>query len=119
MKTEYIDRLRGEKVALEDTIFNDGRSDGRAYAERASYRELKLIDKMVEAFGSEFRLVELNADVVACAACEVHTPDSDTRYWVEMNLAPTWADEESYVRGFVDGALEVLAEADSVESKKD
>jgi len=112
-------RLQGEKAALEETLFDEGHRDGRGYGKRAPKRDLKRIDKMVEAFGSEFRMVDVNADMMACAVCKVESPDCDTRYWVETNLSTFWQDEEAYVRGFVEGALEVLTEADSAESKKD
>ncbi len=112
-------RLEGEKEALEETLFDEGRRDGRGYGERAPKRDLKRIGKMVEAFGSEFRMVDINANMLACAVCQVESPDCDTRNWVETNLSTFWADEEAYVRGFVEGALEVLTEADSAESKND
>jgi hypothetical protein len=119
MKTEYIDRLRGEKAALEGILFEEGWRDGRAYAKGASYRELKLVEKMVEASGYDFGMAEINADMLACQACEVDSPDCDTRNWVETNLSTSWQDEEEYIRGFIEGALDILAEADSAESKKD
>ena len=114
-----VARLHGEKAALEATLFDEGRRDGRGYGKRAPKRDLKRVDKMVEAFGSEFRMVDVNADMMACAVCKVESPDCDTRYWVETNLSTFWQDEEAYVRGFVEGALQVLTETDSAESKKD
>jgi len=112
-------RLQGEKAALEETLFDEGHGDGRGYGKRAPKRDLKRIGKMVEAFGYEFRMVDINADMLACAVCKVENPDCDTRYWMESNLATLWQDEEAYVRGFVEGALEVLAEAHSIEPTKD
>jgi hypothetical protein len=119
MRKDYITRLQGEKILLEETLKNEGFRDGGAYAKTALYRELKLIDKMAEAFERHYGMDEVTANLLACTACEVETPDCDSRNWIETNLSTSWQDEEEYVRGFIEGALEVLAEVDSAESVQD
>ncbi len=119
MQKDYITRLHGEKILLEETLKKEGFRDGGAYAQEAGYRELKRINKMAEAFENDYGMVEVTADLLACTACEVESPDCDTSNWMKTNLSTSWQDEEEYVRGFIEGALEVLAEVDSTESKQD
>ena len=104
---------------MEETLTNEGFRDGVAYAENAPYRELTLIDKMVDAYGIDSGRAEINANLLACTACEVEGPDCDTRNWIETILSPCWQDEEEYLRGFVEGVRKILSEIDSAESKKD
>lgn len=117
MKAKHLTRLLGEKKQLEENLSNEGARDGGDYAKNAPYRELRLIAKLADAYGDDFDRVEIDADLLACTVCEVESPDCDSRNWVETNLSTSWKDEEEYVRGFIEGALDVLAEVDSAESK--
>jgi hypothetical protein len=115
MQTDYKTRLIGEKNELEENLRNEGFRDGVAYAKNAPYRELKLIDRMVEAFGNDCGRVEVTADLLACTACEVEGPDCDTRNWIENKLSKSWWDEEEYILGFIEGAQKVLTEINEID----
>ena len=118
MLNDCIDRLIGEKIALNETLFEEGRRDGFAYGKSAPYRKLKLIDKMVEAYGSDFAYAEINAVMLACKVCEVDRPDCDTRNWLETNLSASWQDEEEYIRGFISAATDIVDAVKTIESKR-
>jgi hypothetical protein len=112
--TQYITRLRGEKCELDDTLIEEGRGDGAAYGKNTTYRELRLIEKLVDSVGAN--LNQIDAYSLASAVCEVDLPDMDANEWIESNLSKSWHDEEPYIRGFINGAMVILEEIDSVES---
>lgn len=119
MEKSHIPRLIGKTLELEKTLKNEGFRDGCAYAQKAACRELKLINMMAETFENYCDTVEVTADLLACTACGVGSPDCDTRDWIETNLSTLWRDEEKYVLGFIDGAREVLADVGSAEHRKE
>ena len=112
-----VARLQGEKAALEETLFEEGRSDGRAYGKRAPYRELRSVEKFVQSSGTDFAGSEITSVMLACQVGETERLDQDSTSWIEDNLSEHWHSEESYVRGFIDGALDVMS--GEVEIEKD
>ncbi len=108
---DYKKRLRAEKQEFTTaTLSAKGHRDGVAYAKNAEYGDLVLIRKYDENLHWED---SADADSLACAVGEVERPDQDTREWIKDSLSESWADETTYIAGFIRGVREVLAEVDN------
>jgi len=109
--------MQSEADTIENSLYEEGYFDGAAYAGRAPYRELRLVEKFVQSSGTDFGGPGITSVTLACKVCETERLDQDSKSWIEDNLSDHWQSEESYVRGFINGALGVMS--GEVEIEKD
>jgi hypothetical protein len=108
-------RLLAERQDFENVLPKEGHDHGRAYAKHAKYRDLILVKKYGESLEEG---TPADAVALACFVCQADQTDADTREWVQANLSKAWSGEEAYVRGFIQGAIEVIEEINSLSTPK-
>lgn len=102
--------MQSEADTIENSLFEEGRLDGAGYAGRAPYREPRLVEKFVQSSGTDFAGSEITSVMLACKVCETERLDQDSKSWIDDNLPEHWQSKESYVRGFMNWAFDVMSE---------
>lgn len=110
-----VERMRLEEEEDRSEAFREGREAGRKWAtEKARLKELRRLDSWVASHGNSYDAIELSAgDVVDAIEGDEKTRWDDAVEWFDPEgCSESDISDESLLRGFVDGALDVWSEVE-------